>query len=143
MLTWQSRTRERRIQRRIQDALAVAGRARGRKGGRKLALSKAQVRLAQAAMARRELGIRPVTLYRYGYARRQAAPFAKPLGGAPKRPGRRAGTAYGVAARRRPPVRVRAPAASLPGLRRGVLLRPTGVATHVQEELPPTSSGPP
>ena len=51
-----------------------AARARGRKGGRKFALSKAQVRLAQAAMARRdtsvselcrELGIRPVTLYRY------------------------------------------------------------------------------
>ncbi len=46
-----------------------AARARGRKGGRKFALSKAQVRLAQAAMAHRdtsvselcrELGIRPV-----------------------------------------------------------------------------------
>ena len=53
--------------------LTVA-RARGRHGGRKFALSKAQVRLAQAAMAHRdtsvsalcrELGIRPVTLYRY------------------------------------------------------------------------------
>ena len=51
-----------------------AARARGRKGGRKFALAKAQVRLAQAAMAHRdtsvaelcrELGIRPVTLYRY------------------------------------------------------------------------------
>jgi len=51
-----------------------AARARGGKGGRKFALSKAQVRLAQAAMAHRdtsvselcrELGIRPVTLYRY------------------------------------------------------------------------------
>ena len=51
-----------------------AARARGRKDGRKFALSKAQVRLAQAAMAHRdtsvsalcrELGIRPVTLYRY------------------------------------------------------------------------------
>lgn len=51
-----------------------AARARGRKGGRKFALSKAQVRMAQAAMARRdtsvselcgELGIKPVTLYRY------------------------------------------------------------------------------
>ena len=51
-----------------------AARARGHKGGRKFALSKAQVRLAQAAMAHRdtsasalcrELGIRPVTLYRY------------------------------------------------------------------------------
>jgi DNA invertase Pin-like site-specific DNA recombinase len=52
----------------------AAARARGRRGGRKFALSKAQVRLAQAAMASRdtsvaalaaELGIRPVTLYRY------------------------------------------------------------------------------
>ena len=51
-----------------------AARARGRKGGRKFALSKAQVRLAQAAMANRdtsvselctELSIKPVTLYRY------------------------------------------------------------------------------
>ena len=51
-----------------------AARARGRKGGRKFALSKTQVRLAQSAMAHRdtsvselcrELGIRPVTLYRY------------------------------------------------------------------------------
>ena len=51
-----------------------AARARGRKGGRKFALSKAQVRLAQAAMANRdtsvselcgELGVKPVTLYRY------------------------------------------------------------------------------
>ena len=51
-----------------------AARARGRKGGRKFALSKAQVRLAQAAMAHRDtsvselctqLGIKPVTLYRY------------------------------------------------------------------------------
>lgn len=51
-----------------------AARARGRKGGRKFALTKAQVRVAQVAMANRdtsvselckELGIRPVTLYRY------------------------------------------------------------------------------
>lgn len=51
-----------------------AARARGRTGGRKFALTKAQVRMAQAAMARRdtsvselsrELGIRPATLYRY------------------------------------------------------------------------------
>lgn len=51
-----------------------AARARGRKGGRKFALSKSQVRLAQAAMANRdtsvsdlcvELGVKPVTLYRY------------------------------------------------------------------------------
>ena len=52
----------------------TAARARGRKGGRTFALSKAQVRLAQAAMAHRdtsvaalcrELGIKPVTLCRY------------------------------------------------------------------------------
>ena len=51
-----------------------AARARGRKGGRRFALSKAQVRLAQAAMASRdtsvadlcrELGVGRVTLYRY------------------------------------------------------------------------------
>ena len=51
-----------------------AARACGRRGGRKFALTKAQVRLAHAAMAHRdtsvsalcrELGIRPVTLYRY------------------------------------------------------------------------------
>lgn len=52
----------------------VAARARGRKGGRKFALTKTQVRLAQVAMAQRdvsvsdlckELGIKRVTLYRY------------------------------------------------------------------------------
>ena len=52
----------------------VAARARGRTGGRRFALTKAQVRLAQAAMANRdtsvaelcrELGVKPVTLYRY------------------------------------------------------------------------------
>ena len=51
-----------------------AARARGRKGGRKFALTKAQVRMAQVAMASRdasvselckELGVHPVTLYRY------------------------------------------------------------------------------
>ena len=51
-----------------------AARARGRRGGRKFALTKAQVRLAQAAMQNRdtsvaelaaELRIKPVTLYRY------------------------------------------------------------------------------
>ena len=55
-------------------ARLTAARARGRNGGRTFALSKAQVRLAQAAMAHRdtsvsalcrELGITPVTLYRY------------------------------------------------------------------------------
>ena len=52
----------------------AAARARGRRGGRKFALSKAQIRFAQAAMRSRdtsvtelaaELGIKPVTLYRY------------------------------------------------------------------------------
>ena len=52
----------------------AAARARGRRGGRRFALSKAQVRLAQAAMRNRdtsvselaaELGVKPVTLYRY------------------------------------------------------------------------------
>ncbi|MEM7238038.1 MAG: recombinase family protein, partial [Pseudomonadota bacterium] len=61
------------IRERTMAGLAAA-RARGRKGGRKFALTKSQVRLAQAAMANRdtsvpdlckELGIRPVTLYRY------------------------------------------------------------------------------
>ena len=51
-----------------------SARARGRKDGRKFALTKAQVRMAQAAMASRdmsvselckELGVTPVTLYRY------------------------------------------------------------------------------
>ncbi|MDE0112069.1 MAG: recombinase family protein [Albidovulum sp.] len=51
-----------------------AARVRGCKGGRKFAPAKAQVRMAQAAMASRdtsvsglskELGIRPATLYRY------------------------------------------------------------------------------
>jgi DNA invertase Pin-like site-specific DNA recombinase len=61
------------IRERTMAGLAAA-RARGRKGGRKFALSKTQVRMAQAAMANRdtsvselckELGIKPVTLYRY------------------------------------------------------------------------------
>ena len=52
----------------------AAARARGRRGGRKFALTKNQVRLVQTAMANRdtsvadlatELGIKPVTLYRY------------------------------------------------------------------------------
>lgn len=51
-----------------------AARARGRKGGRRFALTKAQVRLLQAAMGKREtivsdlckeLGITRATLYRY------------------------------------------------------------------------------
>ncbi len=70
---------------------------------------------------------------------RQAAPFAKPLSGAPKRPGRRAGAAYGVAARRRAPARVderhRVPLPpACPDC--GGVLQPKGVATQVQEELP-------
>lgn len=61
------------IRERTMAGLAAA-RARGRKGGRKFALSKTQVRMAQAAMASRdtsvadlckELGVKPVTLYRY------------------------------------------------------------------------------
>ena len=61
------------IRERTMAGLAAA-RARGRKGGRKFALSKVQVRMAQAAMANRdtsvselckELGVKPVTLYRY------------------------------------------------------------------------------
>ena len=61
------------IRERTMAGLAAA-RARGRKGGRKFALTKAQVRMAQAAMANRdtsvselckELGVKPVTLYRY------------------------------------------------------------------------------
>jgi DNA invertase Pin-like site-specific DNA recombinase len=60
------------IRERTMAGLAAA--RAGRKGGRKFALSKAQVRLAQAAMAQRdtsvsdlckELGIERVTLYRY------------------------------------------------------------------------------
>ena len=52
----------------------AAARARGRKGVRKFALTKAQVRLAQAAMGKKEtqvrelceeLGVTRVTLYRY------------------------------------------------------------------------------
>lgn len=61
------------IRERTMAGLAAA-RARGRKGGRRFALTKAQVRLAQAAMKDRdtsvselcaELGIKRVTLYRY------------------------------------------------------------------------------
>ena len=61
------------IRERTRAGLAAA-RERGRKGGRKFALTEAQVRLAQAAMKNRdtsvtdlaaELGIKPVTVYRY------------------------------------------------------------------------------
>lgn len=61
------------IRERTMAGLAAA-RKRGRRGGRKFALTKAQVHMAQAAMKQRdvpvsdlakELGVRPVTLYRY------------------------------------------------------------------------------
>ena len=61
------------IRERTRAGLASA-RARGRKGGRKYELTKSQVRLAQAAMSKRdtsvtelcgELGIARTTLYRY------------------------------------------------------------------------------
>ena len=61
------------IRERTRAGLAAA-RARGRIGGRKFALTKAQVRLAQAAMGKKEtrvsdlceeLGVTRVTLYRY------------------------------------------------------------------------------
>jgi len=61
------------IRERTKAGLASA-RARGRSGGRKFALTKAQVRLAQAAMGKKEtvvsrlcdeLGITRATLYRY------------------------------------------------------------------------------
>ncbi len=57
------------IRERTKAGLAAA-RARGRTGGRKFALTKSQVRLAQAAMNNRDtqvnkLGITRATLYRY------------------------------------------------------------------------------
>ena len=61
------------IRERTMAGLAAA-RARGRKGGRKFAMTKAKVRLAQAAMGKKEtcvntlcqeLGITRTTLYRY------------------------------------------------------------------------------
>jgi len=61
------------IRERTRAGLAAA-RARGRVGGRKFALTKAQVRLAQSAMGKKEtrvcdlceeLGVTRVTLYRY------------------------------------------------------------------------------
>jgi DNA invertase Pin-like site-specific DNA recombinase len=64
----------------------AAARARGRKGGRKFALTKTQVRLAQAAMAKRDtsvaelaadLGIKPVTLYRYVDANENLRDYGK------------------------------------------------------------------
>ncbi|MEL6773240.1 MAG: recombinase family protein, partial [Pseudomonadota bacterium] len=48
---------ERELIRERTAAGLAAARARGRKGGRKFALTKAQVRLAQAAMARRDTSV--------------------------------------------------------------------------------------
>ncbi|MEZ5936433.1 MAG: recombinase family protein [Alphaproteobacteria bacterium] len=65
---------ERELIRERTTAGLAAARARGRKGGRRFALTKSKIRLAQAAMSSRdtsvaelcdELGIKPVTLYRY------------------------------------------------------------------------------
>jgi DNA invertase Pin-like site-specific DNA recombinase len=65
---------ERELIRERTNAGLAAARARGRKGGRRFSLTKAQVRLAQAAMGKpetkvgelcSELGITRVTLYRY------------------------------------------------------------------------------
>ncbi len=65
---------ERELIRERTKAGLEAARARGRNGGRKFALSKAQVRLAQAAMGKKEtvvsdlcieLGVTRATLYRY------------------------------------------------------------------------------
>lgn len=70
---------------------------------------------------------------------RQAAPFAKPLKHNPRRPGRRAGAGYGIAARRRQPRRVdeRHDAPLPPACPDcGGGLQPTGLATQFQEELP-------
>ena len=65
----------------------LAARARGRNGGRKFVLTKAQVRLAQAAMGKKnavvselcdELGITRTTLYRYvGPKGELSGPFQK------------------------------------------------------------------
>lgn len=65
---------ERDLMRERTMAGLAAARARGRKGGSKFSLTKARARLVQAAMAKRdtsvsalaaELGVKPVTLYRY------------------------------------------------------------------------------
>ncbi len=65
---------ERELIRERTKAGLESARARGRKGGRRFGLTKAQVRLAQAAMGKKdtrvselcaELGITRATLYRY------------------------------------------------------------------------------
>lgn len=48
---------ERELIRERTNAGLVAGRARGRKGGRKFSMSRAQVRLAQAAMKERDTSV--------------------------------------------------------------------------------------
>ena len=72
-------------------------------------------------------------------AHRQTAPFAKPLTGSPRRPGRKAGRRYGPKAHRRRPrqidERYEAPLpCACPAC--GGALRETRVATQYQEELP-------
>jgi transposase len=72
-------------------------------------------------------------------AKRQAAPFAKPLTSQPKRPGRKAGARYGVKAHRRRPRRIderhEAPMpCACPHC--GGRVRETRVTTQYQEELP-------
>ncbi len=73
------------ISERTKAGLAAA-RARGRMGGRKFQLSKAQIRLAQAAMKKRdtsvselsdELGITRQTLYRYVGPKGQLRDYGK------------------------------------------------------------------
>jgi transposase len=70
---------------------------------------------------------------------RQAAPFAKPLKKTPKRPGRKAGRAYGLKARRRRPARVDerydAPLPAQCPDCAGTVVQ-TGVVHQYQEELP-------
>ena len=65
---------ERELIRERTNAGLLAARSRGRKGGRRFAMTKSQVRLAQASMSKkdthvgdlcRELGIARATLYRY------------------------------------------------------------------------------
>jgi len=72
---------------------------------------------------------------------RQAAPFAKLLKKNPKRPGRKAGRAYGPKARRQCPPRVdERYAVPLPAHCPGCAgpITPTGIASQYQEELPVT-----
>jgi DNA invertase Pin-like site-specific DNA recombinase len=72
-----------------------AARARGRKGGRKFQLTKAQIRLAQAAMSNRdtsvselckEIGVTRATLYRYVGPTGELREFGKKVLGIEKTP---------------------------------------------------------